>query len=161
MSGSRFHGIGFRVFIRVALLEYDLPLWRGTPRILPKVLKVRVYRVSLYLCFTSRWDNTLHEKKEIISEERKCEYSIQAEAKSKYAGKAVFSWQLDWGGSIPKDWVGVLVGYRRGYVGHSGQTEGRYLNFEKYWCVYAGVAWFLRKKNTGSRVTRHLTNISM
>ena len=45
-------------------------------------------------------------------------------------------------GQYQKTGLGVLVGYRRGYVGHSGQKRGQYLNFEKNWCLYAGVRDF-------------------
>ena len=33
------------VFILIAFLEYDPPLGRGTPRILSKILNVRMYKV--------------------------------------------------------------------------------------------------------------------
>ena len=77
MSGSGSHGTGSG-FYSGFCLEYDLPLGRGTPRILSKIVQ------SMFNWFYLTLRQCIAKEKEIIPNERKTE-----EDKGKYAGKAV------------------------------------------------------------------------
>ena len=139
MCGSRSHGTGsgfhFGSFTWVWFTAWS----RHSSNSLEDVK--RTYVQSLFILVLPHVETLIAKRKRNkISKERKTEYCVLAKAKSKYAGKAVFSDETRVGEEIvntKKTGLGVLVGYRRGYVGHSAKRRAEF----EPWKIWVRVSW--------------------